>query len=221
MEVQSIIEFDGKDYLVKNPTLHIWAQLNLFKDIEEEDDYNVSLISLTTGIPEEKIREAKHAEVRKAADYLSDYFIKNSEGFYPEFEFEGVKYKFVDLNNLTFGEFVDLDEFLKKDISYRKGNMEQMMAILYRPVDENGKIEKYDSSTAQLRAHKFKNLEVKYLTGTLRFFLLLRNELAVPIPYYLKMWIKMKKRLKHLLRTGVGMAPSFSWLTKTYQKLLK
>ena len=220
MSVQSIIEFDGIDYLVKNPTIHIWAQLNLFKDIEEEDDYNVSLISLTTGIPEDKIRQAKHKEVKKAANYLADYFIKNAEGFHTQFEFEGVKYKFVNLNNLTFGEFVDLDEFLKKDISYRKGNMEQMMAILYRPVDENGEIEKYNSETAQTRAHKFKNLEVKYLTGTLRFFFLLRKELAVPTPYYLKMWIKMK-RLKHLRGIGVGMERSFSWLSKTYQKLMK
>jgi hypothetical protein len=221
MEVKSVIEFDGQEYEVKNPTIKMWATLNFLKDIEEEDDYNISLISLSTGIGEDKIKDANYFQVQQAAEYLANYFLNNTTGFYPEFEFKGTKYKFIDLNNMSFGEYVDVEEFLKKDISYRKGNMEQFLAIVYRPIDEEGRIEKYDSSKVQERAKLFKDLEVKYLTGALRFFLLLENELRAPIPYYLKMMLKLKKRLKHFLHIGGGMRQSYSWLMKTFQKLRK
>lgn len=223
--MEHIIEFAGKDYKVNEPTLHGWAQLNLLKDIEEDDDFYLSLLSISTGITEDDLRKANFQQVKDAAEYLTDYFLKQGEQFYPDFEFKGVKYKFMDLANMSFGEFVDIDTFLQKDKSYTKSNMNELMAIFYRPVMEDGSIEPYNINLTKKRAEVFRELPVKYLSGTMRFFLVLRKQLNVITPFYLKKFYQMKKKTKklqkRLLKIGVGMGRLFFWRKKTSKTLPK
>jgi len=221
--MEHIIEFAGKDYKVNEPTLHGWAQLNLLKDIEEDEDFYLSLVSVSTGIDEYDLRKANFAQVKDAAEYLSDYFIKIGEQFHPEFEFKGVKYKFMDLANMSFGEYVDIDTFLQKDKSYTKSNMHELMAIFYRPIMENGTIESYDINLTKKRAELFRELPVKYLQGALRFFFVLGGLLKEATPFYLTMFYKMKKKTKTLLKPlhsiGAGMGRLFFWRKKTSKTL--
>jgi len=223
--MEHIIEFAGEDYKVNEPTIHGWAQLNLLKDIESDDDFYLSLLSISTGISELKLRQANFAQVRDAAEYLSDYFLKDGDKFYPEFEFKGVNYKFMDMANMSFGEFVDIDTFLQKDKSYTKSNMQDLMAILYRPVMEDGSIEDYDINKTKKRAEVFRDLPVKYLQGSLRFFLVLGEQLKEITPFYLTMFYQMKKKtrklLKPLLKIGAGMERLFFWHKKTSRTLPK
>jgi len=217
--MEHIIEFGGTDYKVNEPTIHGWAQLNLLKDIEADDDFYLSLLSISTGIDETDLRKANFTQVRDAAEYLSDYFLKEGERFYPEFEFKGVKYKFMDMANMSFGEFVDIDTFTHKDKSYTKSNMQDLMAILYRPVMEDGSIEPYNINLTKQRAELFRELPVKYLQGSLRFFLVLEKQLKEITPFYLTIFYKMKKKtkrlLKPLLKIGAGMERLFFWRKRT------
>ena len=223
--MEHIIEFGGTDYKVNEPTIHGWAQLNLLKDIEEDDDFYLSLLSISTGIDEDKLRQANFTQVRDAAEYLSDYFLKEGDRFYPEFEFKGVKYKFMDMSNMSFGEFVDIDTFLQKDKSYTKSNMQELMAILYRPIKEDGSVEPYNINETKKRAEVFRDLPVKYLQGSLRFFLVLGEQLKEITPFYLTMFYQMKKKtrklLKPLLKIGAGMERLFFWRKKTSRTLPK
>lgn len=216
--MEHIIEFNGTDYKVNEPTLQGWAELNLLKDIEQDEDFYLSLVSISTGIDEHDLRKANFKQVKDAADYLADYFIKIGERFYPDFEFKGTKYKFMDLSNMSFGEYVDIDNYLQKDPSYTKTNMHELMAIFYRPVDSDGKLEPYDINKTKKRAEHFRDLPVKYLQGCMRFFLVLGERLNAPTPYYLKIKWKMimmvKKLQKRLVKIGVGMGRLFFWRTK-------
>jgi hypothetical protein len=217
--MEHIIEFNGTDYKVNEPTLQKWAELNLLKDIEQDEDFYLSLVSVSTGIEEYDLRKANFQQVKEAADYLADYFIKIGEHFYPDFEFKGTKYKFMDLANMSFGEYVDIDTFLQKNPSYTKTNMHELMAIFYRPVDANGKVEEYDINKTKRRAEEFRDLPVKYLQGCLRFFLVLGEQLKEITPFYLTMFYKMKKKTKTLLKPlhsiGAGMGRLFFWRKKT------
>jgi len=223
--MEHIIEFNGKDYKVNEPTLNAWAMLNLLKDIEQDEDFYLSLLSISTGIEENDLRKVNFQQIKDAAEYLSDYFVKIGEKFYPEFEFKGVNHKFMDLSNMSFGEFIDIDTFLQKDPSYTKSNMNELMAIFYRPVMENGQIEEYDINKTKKRAEEFRDLPVKYLQGCMRFFLVLKERLNAPTPFYLKMWWKMNKMTrnvqKRLVKIGVGMERLFFWRTRTSKTLLK
>lgn len=215
MEEQIIIELDGKDYEVKQPTIQKWAMLNLMKDLEEEDDFRIYLVSLSTGIEEDLLRQANFLQVKQAADFLTEYFLNMGERFYPEFEFNGKEYKFLDLNNMSFGQFVDIDTFLQRDESYRKSNMNELMAMLYMEKDETT----YSVEKVNERKVLFRDLEVKYLQGAFRFFLLLRKTLQENTPFYLKTKWKMKKMIKNLSKPfrqfGAGMGRLYSWLVRT------
>lgn len=220
MNEQIIIELDGQDYEVKNPTIQNWAMLNLLKDLEEDEDFTLSLVSLSTGIDEDLLRQANFLKVRQAADFLTQYFLEIGDRFYNEFEFKGKEYKFLDLNNMSFGQFVDIDTFLQKDESFKKSNMNELMAMLYMEKDETT----YSVDKVNERKELFKELEVKYLQGALRFFFLLRKRLQENTPFYLKIKWNMKKVLKRLRPSrlyGVGMERLYIWLAKTLKTSTK
>ena len=216
-----IIALDGVDYKVEEPTMEGWAQLTLLQDLEQEEDFTLGIVSMCTSIDEELLKQASYIQVKRVADYLSDYFINEGSVFYPEFEFENTKYKFVDINNISFGHFIDIDAFLKKDPSYKKGRFNELMALLYWPESQI----KYDSSLNGERSELFKKLPVKYLQGTLRFFFNLKKKVNSSTPWYLKKYWRLKrilkKLLRHLRRFGDGIRQCISWLKKTYSTLTK
>jgi hypothetical protein len=218
METKKIfIEYNNKEYEITKPTLRMWSKLQLYQQIEDEKQFMVSLISIATGLTDAEIREADWQSILTASQFLSTFFLDYEEKFYPEFEFKGVKYKFIDLNSLSFGEFIDIDEFLSKDESYRRGNMNMLMALLYREVDENGVITKYNSGKVKERAQLFFDLELKYLQGALLFFLILETTLQGHTRFSFlqmvrKMWLKVKRVFHNI---GDGMGRWFFWRQKT------
>ena len=209
------ISIDEKDYQVNEPTIQDWAKLNLMKDIGEEKDFVLNVLSISTGVEIPLLEQANYIQVREAADYLIEYFLSLNETFYQTFDFEDVKYRFIDINNLSFGQFVDIDEFLKRDEHYKRVNMNELMAMLYQPIDQ----EKYDASLIPERARKFKKLPVKYLQGSLLFFLNLRKRLLQNTPYYLRLIWKVKRIMsqlsKRLAPIGVGMRRLYFWRKRT------
>lgn len=218
METKQIfIEYNNKEYEIKKPTLAMWSKLQLYKEIEDERQFMVSLISIATGLSENEIREADWKSIQTASQFLTTFFLEYEEKFYSEFEFNGKKYKFIDLNSLSFGEFIDIDDFLSKDESFRRGNMNMLMALLYREVDEKGVITKYNSSKVKERAQLFLDLELKYLQGALLFFWILETTLQGRTPsYFPAMAHKMSLKVKRVFRSiGDGMGRWFFWRQKT------
>lgn len=216
-----LIELDNKDYEVKEPTMDGWAQLTLMRDLEEEEDFTLGIVSMCTDIPEDKLMEANYIQVKRVADYLSEYFISEGSSFYPEFEFDNTNYKFIDINNISFGHFIDIDNFLKKDQSYKKSRFNELMAMLYWP---EGQI-KYDSSKNQERGQLFKDLPVKYLQGTLRFFFHLSKRLKGSTPIYLKLLWRVKRKWKKLIQLfkvfGGGIQRYIFLPVKTFLKWMR
>ena len=214
------IELDGVDYKVNEPTMKGWAELTLMKDLDEEEDFTLGIVSMCTSIDEELLQQANYLQVKRVADYLSEYFITEGSRFYPEFEFENTNYKFIDINKISFGHFIDIDGFLKKDVSYKKSRFNELMAMLYWP---EGQV-KYDSSLNLDRGILFRELPVKYLQGTLRFFFHLSKRLKNSTPIYLRKWWSMKrklKRLQHSIQFGVGTVLSIFLPVKTFLKWMK
>lgn len=173
-----------KDYKYFNSLEHLSLSERMF-----------SMILALTDIEEDTLRELKPTQVgtiyKKLLDELTD--IENT--FYPIFELDDVMYGYVPMSKLTLGEYSDLERLSKQPMD----NLEQILAILYRPITKhrfNGikwafknhlkiklgdaenlfkyyEVEKYDASKRGEQAEKMAQLPAGTALGALSFFLLL------------------------------------------------
>jgi len=122
-------------------------------------------------------------------------------------EIDGVKYMFnKNMNNLTMGEYIDLDVLTKEPIK----NLHKLMAIMYRPIKDQNWFEKkigkyelidYDMEYIESISEKFKNITITDVTKCLSFFLHFQVLYTEATKIYLdqvlaKMEKKKEKKLK-------------------------
>jgi hypothetical protein len=224
MDKHTII-YNGTKYEILEPTIEMWSKLMLLQDWTDETEFALVLISEMTGLSKEEISKADWHSVITASQNLSNHLLSESKKFNNEFEFDGVKYGFIDLANLSFGEFIDIDTFLGKNDHDRKREMNLLMAMLYRELDGNGKLTDYDSNKIQERAEKFKRLPVKYVNGASTFFLRLEKILQGSFPLSLSTRLKMRVKTILILvklvvsaSIGLGLARLYNWRMKISQR---
>jgi hypothetical protein len=227
MEKHSI-QYNGKKYDIIEPNIETWSKLMTLQDWTDESEFALVLISEMTGLSKEDISKSDWHSVITASQNLSNHLLHESKKFHKDFEFDGVKYRFIDLANLTFGEFVDIDTFLSRSEHDRKREMNLLMAMLYREVDENDKLTGYDSNKIQNRAERFKKLPVRYVNGASTFFLRLekisQGSFQLSLSTRMKMRIKMILILAKLLASvsiGLGLARLSNWLMKILRRSKK
>jgi hypothetical protein len=222
------ITYQDREYTVSEPSIEIWTKLAAYKDILDESSFLIQIIKESTGLSESDIRKADWFDIMSVGAALAEYLTEQNDKFENEFEFKGKKYRFIDLPNLSFGEFIDIDTVLSKPEHERKSSLPLIMALLYREVDEKGKLVEYDSSRVQERGELFKQLPVRYVHGALGFFLHLEKMLQKPsLKFLVRMkWLRVTNRVKKVMRRvfrsiGGGLESLLQWPIKTLQRLVK
>jgi hypothetical protein len=222
------VKYKGKKYLINEPTIADWSRINILQEWSDEREFSIILLSQITGLSQEEIEDTDYQEVLDAAQTISQYFLVESSEFKNEFEFNDKKYRFLDLSNLKFGEFIDIDGFLTKPVIEKKKEMNLLMAMLYREVDENGDYIPYDSNKVQLRAEEFKKLPVKYVNGASTFFLRIAKISRGSIRLSLWNRVKIMTRMIYLsvkflllISFGVGSLLLSRYLTKISRRLTR
>lgn len=215
------IRYDGKEYEVKEPTISKWHELMLRREFEDDDDFNLSVIETITGLSRDEIRQAPAEDIRLSAAAIANYIMTVDTSFHDTFTFNDITYKFIELDKITFGEFVDIDTFLTRPDSVKSKEMNLFMALLYRPMVE-GKIVPYNPSEVAERAELFKDLPVKYLNGATTFFL----RIGVILSDNTHSSSQAEKAMGHLMEitsvdTGGGIQVLSIWLMKTYLRYLR
>jgi hypothetical protein len=174
-----------------------------------------------TGLSKEDIQKSNWHDVLTVSQNISNHLLHESKQFHKEFEFDGQKYKFIDLPNLTFGEFIDIDTFLSKPELERRREMNLLMALLYK--EDGG-----EPSNTMLRAERFKQLPVKYVNGASTFFLRLEkisqgsSQLSLLSRLKMRMMIiSIVVKLVVLVNIGVGLGRLSLWLKKILRKSKK
>lgn len=225
---KNTITYNGKDYEIKEPTIETWQKLMAIKDWTDENEFNISLIAALSDLTEEQIKKASWDDIVEASQILSDYVIQDSKRFYKQFVHDEVVYQFIDLPNLTFGEFVDIDTFLQKPENEKKKEINLLIAMFYREVDKDGKLSEYDASKLEARANSFKRLPVKYVNGASNFFLRLEKILQEGIPPSFLKRVKMGMKATIITMTlpilaifGVGLILLSNLRTKILLRLGK
>lgn len=216
MEV-TYIEHEGKKYEVKEPTIDVWKNVMIYKDLLDEEDMYVKMISEVTGLSIKEIKKSDALEIRTAGDKLWRYLNQESKQLFSTIEHNGVKYNLVDLKKVSFGQFVDIDTFIRKDESYKIANLNELAAYLYC---EEGIT--YGDSDIQKRIEDFKNLPVKYVESAVFFLLNLAKglqELTIASSKNPSM-LKIMKIRTRWANSGVGIRRLFFSRRTKFGKLI-
>jgi len=154
----------SKKFEVSEPTIREFCDVMKLKDILTEDELNVRLIEKVTGMSHEEVMDMDATTIQKIGSVLFAHYNKESKKLFQTFELKGIKYKFMDVNTISFGQFVDIDTFLKKDESYRIANLNELMAYLYC---EEGT--KYSESNFKVRIEAMLDAPSHIIEGALFF----------------------------------------------------
>jgi len=199
--------YKGKNYEVKEPTVEDWSKLILLQEWTDEREFCVKLLSYTTGLTEEEIENSDYIEVMKI---------------------NGKRYRFLDLPNLTFGEFIDIDTYLSKEPHEKTKEMNLLMSMLYREIDEKGQYLPYNSKDLQRKSEEFRKLPVRYVNGSTNFFFhldkTLRGNFKASFGTKLKLTAKMiwiLVKFIPLIIFGAGSLLLWNWRTRILQRLKK
>lgn len=229
MNEKHYIEYDGNEYEVKEPTLDTWGMISNHINFKNDIEMGVTLISWVTGLSEDEISRASASSVITAAEGVIDYYINQSTQFYETFEYAGKNFKFFDMGNMTFGQFVDIDEYLKLPETERKLKLSLFMSMLYHEVDEKGNYYPYDIKRVKENAELFRRLPMKYLNGAMVFFYNIETTLLRNTPYsFLSRWWMIQKRadlmrkvtrLVGILQSYISRVRTSLTSTKWYQNI--
>jgi len=211
------IEHEGKKYEVKEPTIEVWKNVMIYKDLLDEEDMYVKMIAEVTGLTMKEVKNADALEIRIAGDKLWRHLNQESKKLFKTIEHNGITYNLVDLNKVSFGQFVDIDTFMKKDESYKIANLNELAAYLYCEEGKN-----YGDSDIQKRIEEFKTLKVRYIESAIFFLLNLGKGLYELTQLYSKsktMWWMMRLRIA-LASFGDGMQQLVSSQKTKFGKLI-
>ena len=182
-----------------------YKALGNFEHLDEVEKVIHTLVATTEHSEEEIMRWSMHdmLQVYKGVEKILGE-VDNT--FYPVFTFNDITYGFQPISKMAVGEWIDLDNRLEDPI----GNLEEILAILYRPVvKENFKdlewkvkdyirhlkgeptnlfkmyeVEEYDVEKRDWRKEVFADLPIEYALGALHFFIMFGLQLQRDLATY-------------------------------------
>jgi len=166
-----------------------------------EDILCLAMVTIFCRLTVEQARSIEAKDYNGIVLQLTDV-LKQEPKFIQRFTLEGIEFGFIpNLDNITAGEYIDLDTYLKDEETHLNA-----MAILYRPIvssiKEDYKIEAYESSDKYKDVMQFMPLDV-YL-GSLVFFYNLSNELLTATKVYFQQSKQAEELNRALEINGVG-----------------
>lgn len=184
-----------------------YKAMGSFEHLDEVEKVIHTIVATTEHTEDEVMRWSMHdmLQVFRGIEGILEE-VRNE--FYPVFEFKGITYGFQPISKMAVGEWMDLDRRLDNPLA----NLEEILAILYRPVvKENFKglewkikdyirhlkgeptnlfkmyeVEEYDVEKREWRKEVFSDLPIEYALGALHFFIMfglqLQRDLAISSP---------------------------------------
>ncbi len=194
-------------------TLNQYQQWLKIADKKEMDNFlQQKLIEIFCNIPLKTVTAIKATDADAIVNDILKLF-KEESPFKDRFTLSGVEYGFIpDLNNMTLGEYVDLDNLLTE--------WEQMhiaMNVLFRPITYKKKnkylIEEYEAKENA----NMKLMPLDIVFGAMTFFLTLNKELQKNILSYLatQTEVEISPQLRVSLLNGAGINLSIPYAMET------
>lgn len=206
------------------PLMNYQKFLKVQQNSNDEEFIAQKMIEIFCGIELKDVVKMKLTSINDLVLHFNEIFSVKPK-FQPRFKIGGMEYGFIpDLENISFGEYVDLDNYLSNWDDYHKA-----MAVMYRPITETRKdkynIFEYNGASEFSDAMKYAPMDVAI--GASVFFWTLGNELLNATLNYLENEVnRMNERaiLAHepnLGKNGVGIQVSMDLLRETLQNMTK
>ena len=184
-------------------------------DLKKEAEVQSKMIEVFCKVPKEVVRSMKASDITEICTIINAMF-DVEHILINRFELNGVEYGFIpDLENISFGEYVDLDTFMGED-----DNLHRAMNVLYRPIDlkqgQRYTLKEYDPDTNE----QAKDYPLNACFGAMVFFYNLGKDLSTAI-----LNSSSKQNEENLVRflasqpNGDGTIQSMQSLTEILQSL--
>ncbi|NBS62345.1 MAG: hypothetical protein EBT26_09990 [Microbacteriaceae bacterium] len=219
------IEIDVPSSINEIPLKNYQAFLKVQKNSNDEEFIAEKMIEIFCGIELKEVAKMKLTSINELILHFNKIFAEKPK-FQERFKIGGMEFGFIpDLENITFGEYVDLDNYLANWDDFHKA-----MAVMYRPIT-NSKKDKYEifpytGANEFCEAMKFAPMDVAI--GASVFFWTLGNELlSATLNYLERETMKLTNKQRSILydsnlgKNGVGMEAYTHSLTETLQNLTK
>jgi hypothetical protein len=192
--------------------------LKISKDNEDSLFLQQKMIEIFCNISLKEVLNIKHSSIIKIISHLNKLF-EQKPNFKTTFKRGDLKFGFIpQLDDITFGEYVDLDSTLTD-----WETMDKAMGVLYRPItlEQSHKyiIEKYKTYDK----YEMKQMPLDVVLGSLVFFWNLSKELMNHIPSFLKAEMNnlTSQQKQTFQKDGIGTAQFIDLVTQTLPKLMK
>ena len=155
--------------------------LKIQKEVEDERFLSSKMIEIFCNVNLTKVMKLKLSDVTAICEILSDMF-NEKPALRRRFYLNGIEYGFVpNLEDISFGEYVDLDNYLS-DWEL----MDKAMGVLFRPIEqkygERYSIKEYDASDTGV----MKDMPLDAALGAVLFFYHLGIDLSTTMMSYLE-----------------------------------
>ena len=194
-------------------------QYQKFLKIQEQNENESFLASkmmeIFCGIKLGDAMKMRATDVNRITSILADMF-EQKPNLVQKFKMNGIEYGFIpNLDNMSLGEYVDLDNYLSKWES-----MEYAMAVLYRPITNKLKdkytIEEYKAKDQDI----MKDMPMDAVISSMLFFYRLGIDLSRVMMNYLEQEEVTSLHLQDSLRqSGVGINQFTHSLKEILQEL--
>ena len=190
----------------------------------DEEFIAQKMIQIFCGIKLGEVAKIKMKHLNELIAHFTKVFSEKPQ-LIRKFKIKDIEFGFIPkFDDISFGEYVDLENYLKDWKTYHKA-----LSVMYRPIKTTFKdkyeIVDYEPNEDMQDLMKFAPLDVAISSS---FFLSsLGIELLKATQTYLKKELKKmtastnSAKDTNLAKTGVGMEVSMDWLTETLQSLMK
>ena len=184
------LKFNIPDYL----SIKDWKYFNSL-ELDSEMDKIIKFLSYITDIEEQQILKLTPIDLKQTYLSVLQTIGESEATYFPVFELDGQLYGYSSISKMTLGEYIDLERLTKNPTK----NLEEIMAILYRPIKKHSfkgitwavksqhkvgtgnvenlfqyyELEEYNSNNLAEHADKMKNIPVSFALGAMSFFLAL------------------------------------------------
>jgi|TARA_B110000908_G_scaffold167520_1_gene220610 hypothetical protein len=145
-------------------------------DSKKESDVLLKMVEIFCKVPVEVVRSMKANDIKDICEVINKMFDVEHQ-LINRFQLGGQDFGFIpDLENISFGEYVDLDTFIGDT-----DNLHRAMNVLFRPIDlkqsSRYTLKDYDPDTNE----SAKNYPLDACFGAMVFFYALGKDLSIAI----------------------------------------
>lgn len=198
------------------PLKHYQDFLSVQKNSSDEEFVAQKMVEIFCGIRLIEVAKIKLTSLNELIAHFTKLF-EQTPKFTPTFKIGDIEFGFIpELEEITFGEYVDLDSHLQSWDNFHKA-----MAVLYRPIKtrkgEKYDIKDYDPSVDMQELMRFAPLDICIAASL--FFWTLESELLQATLNYLEKQMKKDKSLSQTLAKQLNLAKDGDGISRFMQSL--